>query len=129
MSKILGIDYGTKRIGLALSDESRTIATPCKVLERNKEIPDTIFSWCQENGVTEVVMGESKDLDGTPNPLLEHIHALKGVLEEKGLTVHLEPEFFTSQEAERYQKKDDMLDARAAALILQRFLDKLQHNK
>ena len=49
---------------------------------------------------------------------------LKRDLEEKGFVVHMEPEFMTSAAAERFQGKNDMIDASAAALILQSFLDK-----
>ena len=81
----------------------------------------------KKNEVTEVVLGESKNYKGLANAILPESLNLKKDLEKKRFIVHLEPEFMTSANAERFQGKHDMLDASAAALILQSFLDKLKH--
>lgn len=123
--RILGIDYGTKRVGLALSDESSTIASPLEVIGNSESLTDDVVRICAEKEVAQIVIGESKRLDGTPNPLMEDITAFIDALNEKtDIPIALEPEFWSSSEAERYQPKDDMLDARAAAVMLQRYLDK-----
>ena len=122
--RILGIDYGSKRIGLALSDEGRQFAMPLIVLNSNKNPLDEVLKIVKEKEISEIVMGESKNYKGEANVILTDSLNFKKELEANGLTVHLEPEFMTSANAERFQGKNDMLDASAAALILQSFLDK-----
>ena len=79
-----------------------------------------------ENSIKEIVLGESKNYKGKANTILPESLNLKMDLEKEGFIVHLEPEFMTSANAERFQGKNDMLDASAAALILQSYLDKKQ---
>ncbi len=122
--RILGIDYGSKRIGLALSDEGRQFAMPLIVLNSTKNLLDEVLKIAKEKETTEIVMGESKNYKGEANVIMSESLEFKKQLETSGLTVHLEPEFMTSANAERFQGKHDMLDASAAALILQSFLDK-----
>jgi RNase H-fold protein (predicted Holliday junction resolvase) len=88
-------------------------------LSEIKEIAD-------KNYIKEIVMGESKNYKGEANDILAESLEFKKSLENLGLKVYLEPEFMTSINAERFQGKTDMLDASAAALILQSFLDKKQ---
>jgi putative Holliday junction resolvase len=131
----MGIDYGTKRVGIAVSDESAAFAMPLLVHENSKsaasfsKLVHDIVEIARENGVEEIVLGESKNYKGAANAVMAESLELKKALESKGLTVHLEPEFMTSLNAERtirdLKGKNDMLDASAAALILQSFLDKL----
>ena len=90
-----------------------------KIFKEIKEIAD-------KNEVKEIVMGESKNYKGEANAILPESLNFKMDLEKEGFTVHLEPEFMTSANAERFQGKNAMLDASAAALILQSFLDKRQ---
>lgn len=122
---ILGIDYGTKRVGLALSDDTETIAFPKTVLKNSKTLVSEVVSFIESNDVKEIVVGESLNLAGESNPLMkeieEFISSLKSIL---NISIHLEPEFFTSFEARKGYVSSDMIDASAAALILQRFLDK-----
>lgn len=123
--RVLGIDYGTKRVGLALSDESGTIAQPLTVIPNGDALVQEVVRICSEKEVGYIVIGESKRLDGTPNPLMEDITTFIDALNKKtDIPIALEPEFWSSSEAERYQGKDAMLDARAAAILLQRYLDK-----
>lgn len=130
MKKILGIDMGTKRIGLALSNIEGTFAFPLKTLEivqvaKNlPSIANQIGVIAHENDVEEIVIGESKTFAGQDNPIMEHVHALKPLLEAQSFAVHFIPEFMTSSEATRHQGKNDHIDASAAAIILQTFLDK-----
>jgi len=129
--RYLGIDYGEKRIGLALSDEVGDFAYPLVVLspfgrslvERENNLISEICKICKENNVKEIVVGESKDFDQKENYIMLEIKPfIKSLEEETGLPVRLHPEFMTSQEAERLQGHNDMQDASAAALILKHFL-------
>jgi putative Holliday junction resolvase len=62
--KILGIDYGTKRIGLAMSDDDCKFGLPLEVVENNDEFVEKIRSLAHEREFTEVVIGESRDYKG-----------------------------------------------------------------
>lgn len=124
--RLLGIDYGSKRVGIALSDEGRQFAMPLIVLKNSKNLLKEIAGLALENSIKEIVLGESKNYKGKANTILPESLNLKMDLEKEGFIVYLEPEFMTSANAERFQGKNDMLDASAAALILQSYLDKIQ---
>ena len=129
--RYLGIDYGTKRIGLALSDESAAFAMPLSVVQNSKNTQSSleeVSKIAMQNSIKEIVMGESKNYKGEANTVLPESLNFKMDLEKLGFIVHLEPEFMTSANAERFQGKTDMLDASAAALILQSFLDKKKNS-
>ena len=126
--KYLGIDYGSKRVGIALSDDTGTLAFAKAVFENNSELVSRIESICKNEKVESIILGESKDFSGKENSIMSAVHALKKTLEEKlKLPIHLEPEFLTSAEAERLQGKNEMLDASAAAIILKSYLEKTRH--
>ncbi len=125
----MGIDYGTKRVGVALSDETNGFALPHKVLENTKSLFDEINTIVCDTEVTHIIVGESKDFKGEDNKVMEKIRAFKEELENKfTLPVIFEPEFLTSHAAERFQGKNDMHDASAAALILQSYLDRIKNS-
>ncbi len=122
--RVLGIDYGTKRIGVAVSDEARRFALPLSVVTTGDTALAEIIEIARQHEATEVVIGESRDYQMKPNPIFEEASAFKHELEKAGMIVHLELEFMTSQQAERHQGKNAMTDASAAALILQSYLDR-----
>jgi putative holliday junction resolvase len=122
--KIMGIDYGSKRIGVALSDEGGQFAMPHSVIGNQSGVLDSIVKIAQEKEVTEIVLGESKNYKGEDNAILAPSLEFKKSLETRGFIVHLEPEFMTSAHVEKLQGKTELMDASAAALILQSFLDK-----
>ncbi len=122
--RILGIDYGTKRIGIAVSDESRKFALPVVVVKNSDIALKEIIEIARQYEVKEMVIGESRNYKQEPNAIFEEADAFKKQLEVAGFTVYLELEFMTSVNAERLQGKNDMSDASAAALILQSYLDR-----
>lgn len=122
--RLLGIDYGTKRVGIALSDEGGQFAMPLITLNHSKNLIKDVKEIVEKNGIKEIVMGESKNYKGEANAVLPESLNFKMDMESEGYIVHLEPEFMTSANAERFQGKNENLDASAAALILQSFLDK-----
>lgn len=125
--RFLGIDYGTKRVGLALSDEDGQLAFPKSVLSNTKDLALDIKKICVEENISGVVIGESRDLDGTPNPLMKDIEIfMEQLKKEVSVPLYLEPEFFTSHQAQKIQGKNKMLDASAATIILQSYLDRKQ---
>jgi putative Holliday junction resolvase len=127
--RILGIDYGSKRVGIALSDEGRQFGMPLITINNSKNTLKEVIEIAKINNVKEIVIGESKNYKGEANTILPESLNFKMDLEKEGYAVFLEPEFMTSANAERFQGKTNMLDASAAALILQSFLDKEQANK
>lgn len=127
--RFLGIDYGSKRVGTALSDETGVLAFPHSVIPNDERLIPALKKIVTEEGVTEIVMGESRDYKGKENPIMESILVCKEALERTtNLPVHLEPEFLTSAQAAYFQGKHDKLDASAAAIILQAYLDRLAKN-
>ncbi len=124
----LGIDYGHKKVGLAISDESGRFAFPYGVLPNTVKLSAEIRAICEKEGIEKIVIGESLNLSGEPNPIQKKIKQFRAELAEVvGLPVASEKEFFTSWEAKRLideEQKDPLTDARAAALILRSYLDK-----
>lgn len=137
--KYLGIDYGTKQIGVAMSDPAGTVAFPHSVVPAGPAAVAAIDALCKREGVEAVVIGESRDLSGEKNPVMEDIERFaKDLGALTGLPVEFEREFFTSALAARQfapeaksrkrHPNHDKLDAAAAALILQSYLDRQKRN-
>ena len=144
--KFLGIDYGTKRIGIAISDENHQIAFPKEVILNDKNTLEKISEILKKEKINEVVMGESLNFKGELNIVSEKINTFIFQLEKQfGVKIHREKEFLTSVEARKVgntkmnlrkggahskikREKTRRADAGAAALILQRFLDRLNKN-
>ena len=127
---ILGIDYGTKRVGVALSDTSETLAFPREVLQNTNSLVADIVAIVQKEHVNIIVLGYSTDTKGNDNVIMPAIQDFKKNLEkETTVPVVFEHEWFSSQEATRFTGANSMIDASAAAIILQRFLDKKRVQK
>lgn len=139
--RYLGIDYGSKRVGLAISDEEGKIAFPYKVLKNDIALVDNIHNICGHEEISAIVVGESYDLSGKPNKIMGSIESLVKNLEaDLDMPVYLQKEFMTSLHASvqktkaifsaRKIKKEIEIkdDSKSASLILQRYLDKV-HNK
>ncbi len=127
--KYLGIDYGEKRVGIAISDAEGKLAFPHKVLVNGEKLIEEILKISKEQGIEKIIVGDSKDFKGENNKIMEKILPFVQNLKSKtNLEVLMHPEFLTSQEARRLQGKNDMLDASAAALILKSYLDTHDNN-
>jgi putative transcription antitermination factor YqgF len=123
--KYLGIDYGEKRVGIAISDVEGKVAFPKIVIENNTELINKISDLCKEFEVEVIVIGESKDYKGENNKISPKIISFKRDLSAAiKLPIFLEPEFMSSMQVEKTFGKTDMLDASAASIILQTFMDK-----
>jgi putative holliday junction resolvase len=128
--RYLGIDYGSKNIGLSLSDEAGQFAFAYSILKNNQEVVLEIKQICDKEGVGAIVLGESKNRDGSENLVMTEIRTFGHALSEvTSLPIFYEPEFYTTREAEQIIGKDVALDARAAAIILKSYLDKQKFSK
>ncbi|MDP3727041.1 MAG: Holliday junction resolvase RuvX [bacterium] len=118
--RYLGIDYGEKRIGLALSDAEGRIAFPYKTVGQ----PDDIFEVIAAEGVDAVVIGLPVSLDGTDSEETRAVRAFAAMLSGSlQLPVAFENEAFTTKIAEAHSFREHT-DAAAAAIILQSYLDR-----
>lgn len=125
----MGIDYGTKKVGVAFSDEAGVMAFPHDVLKNDGKLFDTLEALIAEKGVGEIVIGHSLSRDGSPNIVQAAIEECIGDLTLRtGLPIHLEPEQYSTQEATRLQGKTPKTDASAAAIILNSYLMKLKNS-
>jgi len=123
--RTIGIDYGKKRVGVAISDEIGDFAYPYGVLVNTKRLVKEILEICKKEGVGEIVIGESLDFKGNKNQIMGDVEKFKAELEkETELPVKYENEFMTSAEASRGQGFVDKLDASAAAIILRTYLNR-----
>ncbi|MES3006076.1 MAG: Holliday junction resolvase RuvX [Patescibacteria group bacterium] len=127
--RFLGIDYGHKRIGLAISDPSAALAFPYEVLQVNDTTPGRIADICKKELVNGIVMGESKNFKGQENTIMKEARLFAEMLKVlTDLPVSFEPEIMSTIQAERLQGRADQqkktIDASAAAVVLQSFLDR-----
>ncbi len=126
--RYLGIDFGEKRVGIAVSDEEGKIAFPTVVLVNDQDLMKNIVDLCMKNAVEVVVMGESRDYQGQINTIMWKIEGFKKQLETIGFKVVFEPEFMTSVQASQITGENKMLDASAAAIILQAYLNRQKND-
>lgn len=122
--KYLGLDYGTKRVGVALSDTGGIVAFPKTVLANDDMLVRAIAELAAAEEIGAVVIGEPKTLEGHDNPLVVEVERFIELLAQKlEVPIHREREAFSSVEAGRFAPKGQKHDDAAAAIILQRFLD------
>lgn len=136
---ILGIDYGSKRMGLAVSDLSLTIATAYKILyrkEMSKDL-DELQKIIQEKEIGAIVMGLPLQMNGEKGQIAEEVQRFAGTLGDTfNLPIFLWDERLSSSAMESFlikevdlsrKKRAKVLDASAAAYILQGALDALKY--
>lgn len=121
--RLMGIDYGTKKVGIAFSDEGGQMAFPHGVVPNTPKLLDVIIGFINEKKVGEIVIGHSLDKEGKPNAVHTAVEGLMLDLTlATGLPIHLQPEQYSTQAAIQLQGKNAQTDASAAALILDGFL-------
>lgn len=136
--RIMGIDYGDARTGVAISDLLCSIVGSTYVIpskNRDKTVQQ-IKQLCESSGVTELVLGLPKNMDGSEGPRAQLCREFAAVLEEQiGLPVHLWDERRTTVEAHYIlsehnyhgNKRKNTVDAVAASLILEGYLNFRKH--
>ena len=132
--RILGIDYGHKRLGLALSDEGETLASPLPVYQRRDTTKDHAFlaQLVEEKEVSQIVVGLPRNMDGSLGEMAKQVLAFVETLKEKNdLPIDTFDERLSSIEAERVliqadlsrKRRKTLRDSVAAVLILQGYLE------
>jgi len=135
MAKLLGIDYGKKRTGIAETDDLQIIASGLTTVETPK-IWDFLEKYLADNQVEKIVIGESLDLEGQPNPIETDIKKFIKKFQKKypQIEVIREDERYTSKMAfdamlkggvkKKKRRNKALIDQVSAALILQAYLYK-----
>ena len=138
MSRVLGVDLGSRRIGLAATDASNTLASPLAVLERGTDVDDdhrAILAAAREIGAKRIVVGLPVSLDGRQGPaaraVLAEVGKLKWLARPERVAIDTYDERFSTVIAEqglkdaevRKSKRRRMVDAAAATVILQSWLE------
>jgi putative holliday junction resolvase len=132
--RILGVDPGEKRIGLAISDPTATIANPLQVIKHVSRALDaaSIAQIAAENGCEKIVVGQALDSEGNPGPAARHAARLaEAIRAQTDLPVQLWDESGSTQAARSAaialgvgrRKRAGHLDEIAATVILQSYLD------
>ena len=134
MSRCIGIDLGSKRVGLALSDKMSMIASPYKTLtfKDKLDLLDQLRLIIVEFKVKTIVLGLPLNMSGEDSAQTKKVREFKSVLSIFNLPIKLEDERLSSVSAKKSLIMQDIktghnqseIDKRAAAIILQQFLDK-----
>ena len=140
-SRILGLDLGTKTLGLAISDITKTIATTYKTIRFNSEEHDTLLPELKEiidkENIVLLVLGFPKNMNNTIGPRGEATLEFKKKLEDYlNIEVIMQDERLSTVEATNYliaadlsrKKRKKVVDSLAANIILQTYLDKKKGN-
>jgi putative Holliday junction resolvase len=123
----LGIDFGSKRVGVAISDETNVFAIPKVVIVNDKNLITEVAKLCKENDVDEIIIGDSRKHDMSDNKIMKSARVFADdISKETGIPVHFELEFMSSVQAAYFQGETKTLDASAAAIILQSYLDSVR---
>jgi putative holliday junction resolvase len=122
--RYLGIDYGTRTIGLALSDAKGMFAFPLEVVPNDSHALENIAHVIEEKKVEAIVVGDTRADTGVANNLTAQCEKFSAQLGSRTkLSVSFGREAWSSFEAARYAPDEKKRDEVAAAIILQRFLD------
>lgn len=135
MPRVLAIDYGTKRVGLAVTDPLKIIASPLETIH-SKDLIQHLTDYFTKEDVEAVVCGYPTNEEGEATDATRHVDAFINLFRKKFPTMplHLQDESFSSQEAlhamissgsnrKQRNKKSGNIDKISAAIILQQFLE------
>ena len=139
MSRALGIDFGTRRIGLALSDPTGTLASPLPFLENTgvKQVVSKLKQLVEDRQIETIVVGLPRNMDGTYGPSAQKVQTFVTQIQpEISAKIITQDERLTTSQASRglaqmgLSQKDlrKKVDSSSATLILQQFLDRARFN-
>ena len=131
--RVLGVDLGTRRVGLALSDPLRMISSPLDTIPLISEsaLAERLAALCREKDVSTVVIGLPVSADGSEGPGCARARRMAARLTEAGLHPVLQDESWSSRDAEEALRETgrnrrnskEKVDAMAASLILRAYLE------
>jgi len=134
MGRILGIDLGTRRVGLALSDPRRTFGSPLSTIPfiSEKSVVEEVLRLCAERDVELIVIGMPYEADGSEGDGCARARRVSERLKERGLATAFQDETWTSREAESVlaeagktrRTAKEAVDKIAASLILRDYLQR-----
>ena len=134
MSRIIGIDFGLSKVGIAISDPSGIISMPLETIryKNQKELIEVIKKIALEKNVKTLVIGYPMNMNFKENNMTEIIDKFKIVMENNNFAIHLEDERLSSQYAKKIMiqqdiktgKNKEMVDVLSASIILQTYLDR-----
>lgn len=136
MGRVVGVDYGTKRLGFAVSDETGCIAFPLCTIEVASVVQSlaAVRRILVEQNAARVVLGLPLNMDGTRGPAADSVYLLAHKLEGAGVIVSLWDERLTTRQVDRMlidsdtsrSRRRDVRDKLAAQIILQSYLDSVE---
>lgn len=140
--RVLGLDLGTKSLGIAVSDATNTIATPLKVINFKEGEYDSVISELQEiittKKITDIALGLPKNMDNSEGFAAQRSIDFKALLEQHfAANIHLVDERLSTVEALNILKatgnkrinEKNIVDAVAASIILENYLKGLNYEK
>ena len=137
--RLIGLDYGSVTCGVAVSDETNTIATPIETIKYKSldELINKIKEFMIKYNTNKIVLGNPINLDGSISTRSEKTFELKKELENYGAIVYLEDERLTTvivnnmliEGNVKRQNRKKVVDKLAASVILQTFLDRSNNGK
>jgi putative Holliday junction resolvase len=134
---LIGIDPGSKTLGIAACDGARLIASPVETIQKGRKLRpslDRLMAIVDERRAVGIVMGLPLNMDGSEGPRVQSARALaRNILERRDIPIAFQDERLTSSEAERAMitadlsraRRAELIDASAAAIILQTAIDRL----
>lgn len=126
--KYLGIDFGSKKVGFAQSDDEGRLAFPLMIAPNDATLMKDTLELIREMKFGVVVIGESVDGNGKPNKIAKEARAFGSTIEgAMDVTVAFEKEWYSTVEARKQpgNEGNHEVDDQAAAIVLQRYLDKI----
>lgn len=128
--RYLGIDFGTKRVGVAVSNEDATIAFPRMTLPNDDRLLHEVVRVMRQDGIEGAVFGDSQNGRGEDNKIMAPTRAFAEEVRKSGFQIFWHPEMYTTAQAERAPRSSAAtIDASAAAVMLQSFLDLQAHGR
>jgi len=134
MNRVIGIDFGLSKVGIAISDPSGIISMPLETIryKNQKDLIERLKKIALEKNVKTLVMRYQLNMNYKENSMTEIIDKFKVVMESNNFEIHLEDERLSSQYAKKIMiqqdiktgKNKEMVDVLSASIILQTYLDR-----
>lgn len=136
--RLVGLDLGTKTLGVSITDKTCTLVRPLEVIKFSFEDYSSalvkLIKVLEEYNVNEVVLGLPKNMDGTLGFAAQRSMNFKKMLEDKGIIVNLEDERLTTKSAENIihsnnmniKNTKDKIDSIASSIILESYLKRIK---